>query len=130
MIGPEARRFVRYASVGAIGTAMQYGTTALLVLLRAGDVVVASCTGAIAGAGVNYLLNYHVTFRAADSHCVTALRFFTVAALGIAVNGALMWLLSYHAGWPWLPAQCMATVIVLVTTYTANALWTFRLRGR
>ncbi|VWB67976.1 hypothetical protein BPS26883_03217 [Burkholderia pseudomultivorans] len=130
MIGPETRRFVRYASVGAIGTAMQYGTTAMLVSLRACDVVVASCTGAIAGAGVNYLLNYHVTFRAVGSHCATALRFFPVAALGIAVNGVLMWLLSYRGRWPWLAAQCMSTGVVLVTTYTANSLWTFRIRRR
>ncbi|KVG64486.1 GtrA family protein [Burkholderia pseudomultivorans] len=130
MTGPEARRFVRYASVGAIGTAVQYGTTAMLVSLRACEVVVASCAGAIAGAGVNYLLNYHVTFRATGAHCTTALRFFSVAVPGIAINGALMWLLSHRGGWPWLPAQCMSTVIVLVMTYTANSLWTFRMRRR
>ncbi|WP_416372102.1 GtrA family protein [Burkholderia pseudomultivorans] len=83
-----------------------------------------------AGACVNYLLNYHVTFRATGAHCATALRFFSVAVPGIAVNGALMWLLSHRGGWPWLPAQCMSTVIVLVTTYTANSLWAFRIRRR
>lgn len=119
-------RFVGYACVGAVGTAAQYLVLAVLVSTQLLGSVAASCIGALAGALVNYFLNYHVTFRSTGSHRKTAPRFFAVAALALGVNGMSMFALTHWAGLPWLPAQLLTTLVVLVLTYVASSVWTFR----
>lgn len=119
-------RFVGYACVGATGTAMQYAVLATLVSLHALGAVAASCIGAIAGAIVNYGLNYRFTFRATGAHHRTAPRFFAVAVAGIVINSALMFAFTRWLRLSWLPAQCITTGCVLLLTYTASSLWTFR----
>ncbi len=120
------RRFVGYACVGATGTIVQYVILAVLVSSRTCGVVAASCIGAVAGGVVNYLLNYHITFRATGSHRQTAPRFFAIAILGIVLNSALMFVLTHPSTMSWLPAQFITTASVLLLTYTASSLWTFR----
>lgn len=119
-------RFAAYASVGAAGTAAQYAVLSALVLFHACGAVVASGFGSITGAVVNYILNYHFTFRTTASHNKTAPRFFTVAAIGIALNSVLMFVLIHRLPLGWLAAQCITTACVLILTYGANSLWTFR----
>jgi putative flippase GtrA len=121
-------RFAGYACVGAMGTIVQYLVLASLVSTHLLGAVAASCIGAVAGAIVNYLLNYRFTFRSTTPHRKTAPRFFTVAAAGLCLNGLLMFILTHWAGLPWLLAQCMTTAGVLVLTYTASSVWTFRAR--
>ena len=62
-----SKQFVRYAGVGAIGTLAHYGVLIALVQSRATGPLVASTLGFAVGAAVNYLLNYHVTFRSPQS---------------------------------------------------------------
>lgn len=119
-------RFAGYACVGATGTAAQYAVLSALVFLDLSGAVVASCIGAIAGAIVNYILNYRFTFKASATHGRSAPRFALVAAAGIVLNGALMNGLTGHLNVSWLPAQIVTTACVLLLTYTASAMWTFR----
>lgn len=121
-------RFAGYACVGAMGTLVQYAVLASLVSTHLSGAVVASCIGALAGAIVNYSLNYRFTFRSTSPHRKTAPRFFAVAAAGLCMNGLLMFVLTHWARVPWLVAQCMTTAAVLVLTYTASSVWTFRAR--
>lgn len=121
-------RLACYMCVGATGTAVQYTVLAVLIRTHALGAVAASCLGAIAGAIVNYFLNYRFTFRSIGSHSQTAPRFLAVAMAGIGLNGALMAALTHRLHVPWLPAQCITTTCVLVLTYTASSLWTFRAR--
>ncbi|HTH58620.1 MAG TPA: GtrA family protein [Paraburkholderia sp.] len=123
---PAMLRFAGYACVGAMGTAVQYLVLASLVSLQVVDAVAASCVGALAGALVNYWLNYRFTFRSTRSHRETAPRFFAVATAGLGLNGALMFVLTHWVHLPWLPAQLATTACVLVLTYTASYVWTFR----
>jgi putative flippase GtrA len=124
----QIRRFVGYTCVGAAGTAVQYGVLSALVLVHACGAVVASALGALGGAIVNYGLNYHLTFRATRSHREAAPRFFAVAAVGVALNSALMYVLIHLLGIGWLLAQFATTGCVLILTYCANSLWTFQTR--
>lgn len=121
--------FLAYACVGAAGTCVQYAVLSALVLLDACGAVLASALGAIAGACVNYLMNYRITFRATASHGKTAPRFFVVAAAGVALNSSLMFALIHRINAGWLVAQCVTTACVLIFTYGANSLWTFRARS-
>jgi putative flippase GtrA len=115
-------RFCAYACVGAAGTGVQYVVLYALVSSKMLGAVAASCIGAI----VNYLLNYHLTFRSTSRHAHVAPRFFAVAAAGIAVNSVCMFLLANCLHVPYLIAQCAATVCVLATTYVANSIWAFK----
>ncbi|HTJ95423.1 MAG TPA: GtrA family protein [Pararobbsia sp.] len=119
------RQFVRYAIVGAAGTATQYAVLGMLMSLHVCEVVLASGCGVIAGALVNYALNYRITFRATTPHRRAAPRFFAVAGAGLGINSALMYGLAHRLGMPWLFAQVLTTACILVFTYVASLRWTF-----
>jgi putative flippase GtrA len=118
-------QFLLYALVGAVGTLAHYGVLITTVSLHWLDPVTASVTGAIVGAIVNYFLNVRYTFRSA-SNGAAMLKFAITAALGAVLNGLLMKLQIDAFGIHYLVAQLVATVVVLLLTYTVNLLWTFR----
>jgi putative flippase GtrA len=90
------------------------------------DAVLSSSAGYIVGAIVNYILNYYYTFRSDKRHHEAAVKFFTVAAVGFILNGAIMhWIIS-GLGAHYLLAQVAATGLVLVWNFLGNRLWTFR----
>ena len=120
------QRFLRYAFVGAIGTSAQYAVLAALVLTRTCSALKASCLGALAGALVNYALNYTMTFRSTGPHRRSAPRFLVVAVMAIVLNSVSMSVLMQTFHLPWLAAQGMTTVCLLLLTYSASSLWTFR----
>lgn len=122
----QSARFVAYACVGAMGTVVQFALLAALVSSHALGAVAASCIGAVAGALVNYLLNYRFTFRSDKAHRAAAPRFFLVAAAGVALTSVLMTVFTHALRLPWLVAQCFTTACVLALTYTINSAWAFR----
>ncbi|KAB7738387.1 GtrA family protein [Parvibaculum sedimenti] len=119
-------RLLRYAAAGTLGTATQY--TILLCLVRTGtaEPLIASSGGAIAGAIVNYLLNYRFTFGSHKSHIQVAPKFFLTACFGFVINWAVMTVLILYIGIHYLVAQILSTGIVLMLTYAVNAGWSFR----
>jgi putative flippase GtrA len=119
------RRFLIYAAAGGVGTACQYAVLILLVQGGLSGPVPASAAGALAGAIVNYGLNYWITFKSQAGHLQTASRFGLIAAAGIALNTGLMHLLTVQLALNYLLAQIFSSAAVLVLTYSANTLWTF-----
>jgi len=119
------RRFLLYAAVGASGTAVQYIVLLGLVRSETAGPVSASSIGAIAGAIVNYALNYRFTFNSRESHARVAPKFFLVALLGFAVNGLAMTAMVHGVGLNYMVAQVIASAAVLLMSYTANAVWSF-----
>lgn len=120
-----ARQFSRFVVVGGIATAFHY---ALLVLLvEAGSVrpVAASAAGALLGAIVSYFLNRTLTFRSQSSHRKAVPRFFTIALFAMVANAGLMIFFTLVLNLPYLPAQIITTLMIIVLTFTANRLWTF-----
>jgi putative flippase GtrA len=117
-------QFLRYASAGAVGTALQYATLVLLVQAQWAGPVTASTVGAIGGALVNYLLNHRFTFASERAHAHALPRFAAVALAGIVVNALVVGALV-GAGVHYLAAQVVATGAVLVAGYAANRAWTF-----
>ena len=118
------RRLARFGIVGALATALQYLILILLVRGLGTWPVVASGVGFVSSAGFNYLLNYHFTFRSRRPHAAAALKFLTLAAVGLAINSALMQVLV-AAGWHYLVAQVCATAVVFLWNFVGNSLWTF-----
>jgi putative flippase GtrA len=120
------RQFFTYAGMGFVGTMAQYSVLVVLVEWAGLASVSASAIGYVAGALVNYALNYRFTFRSSASHRVALPRFMTVAMVGFCLNWLCM-----MAGTRWLPlhylvVQLLATGAVLLWGFAANLLWTFK----
>ncbi len=118
-------RFFRYAGVGAVGTAVHYGTLIALVQGIGANAVVASTAGFVVGAFVNYGLNHQFTFASDRAHRVALPRFFAVALMGLIVNALVMTAVLAMLPLHYLIAQIAATGVVLVTGFLANRRWTF-----
>jgi len=118
-------QFVKYAIAGAGGTAVQYAILFALVELAAAPPVFASTVGAVAGALVNYVLNYHYTFQSRRPHREAATRYLTVSVVGIVLNAAVLALAMTLPGMHYFVAQLLATATVLIAAFLANRTWTF-----
>lgn len=122
------QRFVRFAVVGAFGTAAHYALLLALVEILGADPVVGSVAGFLLGALVNYTLNRRWVFRSDREHLEALPRFLAVAGMGLVGNSTLMALLVGMGELHYLLAQILTTSLLLVWHYVANALWTFRKR--
>lgn len=120
------KQFIIFTAIGGIGTLGQY--LALVALVETGvlTAVPASIIGFIIGAIINYFLNYRFTFGSTKSHKEAMSKFFLVAALGAAINTALMYVGIHVLKFYYLLAQIVATGLVLLWNFIANKLWTFK----
>ena len=80
----------------------------------------ASGAGFVIGAAISYALNYQFVFRSDKDHAPTVAKFLTVAIIGLALNSAIMAILTGGAGLHYLPAQITATIMVMVWSYLGN----------
>lgn len=119
-------QFLRFASVGIVGTIVHYVTlTALVEFVHAGPVF-SSSLGAVFGAVTNYFLNYYYTFKSSERHHHALPKFLLIAGMGLTINSAVMGLCTGIFYFHYLIAQLLATGLVLIWTYLANRTWTFR----
>jgi putative flippase GtrA len=120
-----SQQFIIYTGIGAIGTSGHYVTLILLVQVIHSNPVIATTTGFVIGALINYALNYRLTFNSNKRHREALTKFFSVASLGAVINTAIMTvginLLALH----YLVIQVIATCFVLTLNFTANKYWTF-----
>ncbi len=121
----SVKQFLTFGAMGAIGTVCHYVVLILLVEGASVDPLVSTLLGFVAGAVVNYWLNYHVTFRSRQSHALAFPRFATTAAVGALLNLGLMVLLIHRLGIHYLPAQLCATATVLVSNFLLSKFWAF-----
>ncbi|WP_431862343.1 GtrA family protein [Azospirillum sp.] len=126
----QIRQFAMFVVVGCAAAAGHYGLLVALVELGHAPAVPASAAGFILGGVISYLLNYHFVFNSAGEHRTTAGKFLAVAVTGLALNSALMWVLTHWAALHYLLAQVTATGTVMLWSYGANRFWTFGERVR
>ena len=118
-------QFFRFALVGLVATATTYAVLVGLVELMHADPVAASVAGYLVGMVVNYLLNYHYTFRSGQRHHVAAPKFVVVLLIGLAINTALMHLGVNRLGLNYMLVQLGAIAVVMTWNYLANRYWSF-----
>lgn len=124
--GLSKGQFILYALMGACGTLVHYALMIGLIETGASGIVTATSIGAVAGAAVNYFLNFRFTFAVPIDHRASAPKFACIALSGFLLNALLMQLLAVHFALPYLFAQIVTTALVLVFGYIANARWTFK----
>ena len=121
-------QFIRFAGVGILGTIAHYTTLLALVQTMNVNAVISSCIGFVAGALVNYHLNYRYTFRSAKRHSEAMVKFFTIALIGLLINAFIMYCSVEILRFQYLLSQMAATAVVLFWNFTGNRSWTFRER--
>ncbi len=115
----------KYGVVGLIGTAVHYTIMAILIRGFSVEVVLSSTSGAMAGALVNYVLNYFYTFRSDKHHHEAMVKFWLIASLGWGLNAGILAVNEYLLGINVILAQLTATAVVFVVTFFLNRRWTF-----
>jgi putative flippase GtrA len=118
-------QFIRFASVGVVGTIVQYFTLVILVELTGAGPVLSSGFGFILGAFTNYYLNYRYTFRSDKHHHRALPKFMLIAAVGLAINSGIMRLGTSFFALQYLVVQIFATGLVLIWNFAGNRIWTF-----
>ena len=118
------QRFLQYAAVGAVATAVHYAI--LFGLVEAGGLAPqrAAAAGAWIGAQVAFAGNAAFTFRGHGATVGAWLRFQAIAVVGAALSFALV-AAGVRIGLHYLLAQLVATLINLVVTFEINRRWSF-----
>lgn len=120
------RQVGAFAGVGMFAAIVHYGV--LVGLVEGGGVrpVPATLAGYVAGGVVSYGLNRRHTYASTRPHGEATWRFTVVALVGFGLTWAAMHGLTGRLGLPYLPAQVLTTALVLVWSFLAHKLWTFR----
>ena len=118
-------QLLRFLATGAVCTLLQYLILVLGVELDIAEATLASGTGFLASAALNYALNRRYTFGGAAPHQAAATRFIIVTASGLALNLAGMRLLHAGLHWHYLYAQMLVTLLVLLWNFAWHRHWTF-----
>ncbi|MGY6251884.1 GtrA family protein [Paraburkholderia caledonica] len=118
--------FLRFASAGAMGTLCQYVILFIFVQAAGGNPVPGSLLGALAGAAVNYMLAYSFVFRSTKKHTETIYKFLIIAGGSVLLNTGLMYLLTQVLHVNYLLAQIVSSGLLLLYSFGANSVWTFK----
>ena len=119
-------RLIKFLMVGGLATICQYAVLIGLVEAVGTDPVIASAIGAFFGAILNYFLNKTTTFKSTAKHKTTGPRFVLVATTAMTLNAVLMALFTKAFSLPYIPAQIITTGLIVLFTYNANRIWTFK----
>ncbi len=123
------RQFIYFGGIGAIGTAGHYFTLVTLVELAGLVPTYATTAGFIVGALINYILNYHFTFRSNKRHRETLSKFLLIALIGALLNYAIMYAGTNYSDIHYILIQLLATGLVLIWNFLMNKLWTFSINN-
>lgn len=118
------QQVLRFASVGAAGTALHYLVLVASVALLHASPALGAMLGAGVGALSNYCLNRRFSFASGRRHREAFPRFVVMVILGILLNGGLMQGLT-RLGLHYLAAQVVATVLLLGVNFFLSRQWIF-----
>jgi dolichyl-phosphate beta-glucosyltransferase len=121
----ELGTMVRFATVGAVGTILDYSVLNFTHLALGFNLYWALTLGFATGAINNYVLNSIWSFRQRLSW-VKLGQFLAVALIGLGLNNGIVYLLTEFGDWHYNLSKLVALAIVFFWNYGANRLWTFQ----
>lgn len=130
----EMERFMRFLTVGAIGTVLDFSLLTLLKLAGM-PTLFANSLSFLAGLTNNFTFNRLWTFGdvTQTNWKKQLLQFTTVSLVGLILNNIIVISLEGVLGsmlgqpeWGYLPAKVIATGVVVFWNYFANRMWTFK----
>jgi putative flippase GtrA len=119
------RVFIRYFTSGFIATISHFAVLVFLVEFFFTNPLVASVVGFIVAVVVNYLFQYHWTFRCSGPFAHTFVRYLIVTIFMLLLNTALFWILHYSYTIPYVVAQALVTGVVFLCNFSINKHYTF-----
>lgn len=120
------RQFIAFFWVGIVAAIAHYSVLVTMVELGKFTPVQGALSGYVSGGIVSYLLNRRFTYDSERPHSEATWRFGVVAGVGFVLTWGFMQLFSAHWGVPYLLAQIVTTVIVMLWSFLAHKLWTFK----
>ena len=115
----------RYLVSGTAAATMLFAVLTLMVEVFGTPPWLASPVAFVAGAVVNYVLQYHWTFQAQGSHRVMFTRFMLVTLATMSLNTALFWAFTQLMDIHYLIAQALAIGLIIGVNYVINKHYTF-----
>lgn len=125
MIPRAIGQFMKFCTVGAVGTLAHYAVLWLATERLGWQATWGSGAGYLVGSAVNYALNYRFTFASDKSHLEAAGRFYIVVGAGWLINTSLMGVLTVWLRWDVWLAQVLTTGIGLGWNYSGSKFWAF-----
>jgi len=122
---PIVGQLAKYGVVGIVNSAIGFAIYAGAVKLGV-QYLLASAIAYAAGSVSGYFLNRRWTFDAgAVSHASSAVRYAAVQAVAVLVNLILLYILVHELGVEKIVAQAIVVVVVFLSTFGANRIWSF-----
>ena len=118
------RKFILYTAIG-VGAFLADYTVFIIVFFVSGNPYVANVLGICVGITGSFSLNRKFNFRKIDAPGKRAVRFVTVATLGMAISTLIIMLLIGQNIDARI-AKVIAMFLVFAIQFLMNALWTFR----
>ena len=75
---------------------------------------------------VNYLIQYHWTFKASGSHKRFFSRYIFVTSITMCLNAGIFWYCFEKMYFPYIISQIIATGFVFITNFIINYFYTFK----
>jgi putative flippase GtrA len=116
-----------FVGVGAIASLAHYALLVALVQVWGVAPVPSALCGFTLGGIISYGLNKRHTFMSDRPHEQAAWRFALVASVAFVLTYLFMRLFHEIGHLHYLAAQVITTAVVMLWTFGANKLWTFRL---
>ncbi len=126
---PEmVRRFITFAGVGAINTAVGLAITLTLSEPLHVNYLVANAMGYLFGLGMGFFMHRGITFRDVSHMSKMGAQFrsfATIFAIGYTVQFCALYVMEHVLDWPnWL-SQVIACGLYIVISFTGNRFMTF-----
>lgn len=134
---PLILKFLKFGVVGASGTVIDFGLTALCKGILGIPELLSNAIGFTLAATSNYYLNRVWTWKSTSKDVgVEYAKFFFVSLLGLGLNTLIIFLLKdinivprfvdTTLDWDFWIAKIIATAVVMVWNFIANNFFTFR----
>lgn len=134
---PLIHKFLKFGVVGASGTVIDFGLTALCKGILGIPELLSNAIGFTLAATSNYYLNRVWTWKSTSKDVgVEYAKFFFVSLLGLGLNTLIIFLLKDISivprfvdttlDWDFWIAKIIATAVVMVWNFIANNFFTFR----
>jgi len=122
-------KFLKFGVVGVSGTIIDFGITWLLKEKAKLNKYLANGIAYMCGATSNYLLNRYWTFAdESPDMLMQYFKFMGVSTIGLGLNTLVIYILVNRFKQNFYVSKVIATLLVLVWNFTANALLTFQAR--
>jgi putative flippase GtrA len=118
-------QFSAFALVGVAAAVVHYGLLVALVQLAGWPAVPAALAGYVCGGIVSYVLSRAHVFATERTNAEAGWRFALVAAVGFGLTWVFMHIFVDRFAMPYLVAQVVTTLIVMLWSFVAHKFWSF-----